>query len=215
MISNFLQISLTTKCNKSCSYCPMKEWRNTDDDKYHLTNSVLIPWIEKHIDHTWLIELTGGEPTLYSGLDELLDWLSESGYTVHIRTNGLIRIAPRKGVKRIVAFHDLYYPPDTRMFDEILIIDTTDRQQKERMCKFYDWPYKVIGFNTETTDGAKHHFDKCAFIDPTCHQTGCCGINPIVKIEGGIDVNRLEYSEFKPIRPCDTCKAAIDAWRFL
>jgi len=90
---NYLQICLTSKCNRACWHCPMTEYRNTDDKDYHLTNSVIIPWIKSNIrPKLWLVELTGGEPTLYEGIDELLNWLSTEGYTVHIRTNGIVPV---------------------------------------------------------------------------------------------------------------------------
>lgn len=215
---NYLQISLTSKCNRKCWHCPMADYRNTDDPKYHLTNDVLIPWLEKNIDpQHWLIELTGGEPTLYDGISELLDWLSEHRYLVHIRTNGIIPVMPRPGLKRIVAFHDLANPPE--VFDVVLIVDKIEKELKVAYCEERHYPYKVIGFNSENPDRARHNFDQCAYIEPTCHQTGCRSNSiPVIIVDGPdgkkVDIGRMDYAPFKTAKCCRHCKAAIDAWRF-
>lgn len=215
---NYLQISLTSKCNRKCVHCPMAQWLNTDDKKYHLTNDVLIPWIEKNIEpNHWLIELTGGEPTLYDGISELLDWLSQKGYRVQIRTNGIIPVAYRQGLTRVVAFHDLEHPPE--VFDWILIVDKLQSQEKIAYCIKHNFKYKVIGYNKDNPDNAQHHFDQCAFIEPSCHQVICpsAKVKPDIKEVDGklVDVTRLEYSALSTMKCCRECKAAVDAWRFL
>lgn len=210
---NFLQIALTTKCNLACGHCPMAEYRNTDDTKWHLTNEVLLPFIEKHIDpRQWLIELTGGEPALYDGINELCDWLAERGYQVLIKTNGTLPLPKRSGIVRCAAFHQLNNPP--RYFDVFLIVDKLERGPKEKYCKDHEIPYEVIGFNKEHVDDAVHGFDKMAFIEPNCHQTACPAAKVKIDIKNNIDISRLEYAEFKPRPACKWCKAAIDAWRF-
>ena len=214
---NFLQISLTSKCNASCRYCPMAGTRNTDEPKYHLTNEVLIPYIKRNIDpKEWLIELTGGEPTLYDGISELLNWLSDNGYTVHLRTNGIIPVSPRPGLTRIVAFHDLNRPPE--VFDVVLIVDRIQSAKKIKYCEEHHFKYEVIGFNDEVYGTDYHGFKLGAFIDPNCHQVGCKGDKIEIDLQdvGGrvVDMNRLEYAPFKPRILCEHCKVAVDAWRF-
>lgn len=214
MIQNFLQVSLTSKCNRSCWHCPMADYRNTDDKDYHLTNDILIPWLKKNIDPSkWLVELTGGEPTLYSGIDELLDWLSQNQYTVHIRTNGIIPVSPRTGLTRIVAFHDLNNPP--KIFDQILIVDKIDSEKKIEYCKEKGYRYQVIGKDKENFDNAVHGFKYIAYIDPTCHVTRCPACQAVPDIENAIDITRMDQSPFVASKCCPHCKAAIDAWRFL
>lgn len=215
---NYLQICLTSKCNRNCWHCPMAQYRNTDDKDYHLTNEVLIPWLERNIKpDMWLVELTGGEPTLYDGISELLDWLAEHNYRVHIRTNGIIPIHPRNGLTRIVAFHDLKNPPE--VFDQILIIDKIDSAEKIAYCEAHHYPYKVIGKDKENFDGASHKFKYIAMVEPTCHHTRCPACQPTPRIEERdgklVDVTRMEFEQFSVAECCPHCKAAIDAWRFL
>lgn len=133
-MSGMFQISLTSKCNYACWHCPMAQYRNTGTPKYALTNKRLIPWLEANLDPSrWVLELTGGEPSLYEGIDELVEWLSTHSYRTIIKTNGSNPIQPANGVIRVAAFHQLDNPP--KYFDKILIVDKIDREEKERICQ--------------------------------------------------------------------------------
>lgn len=110
-MSGMFQISLTSKCNYTCWHCPMAQYRNTGTPRYALTNKRLIPWLEANLDPSrWVLELTGGEPSLYEGIDELVEWLSAHSYRTIIKTNGSNPIQPANGVIRVAAFHQLDNP---------------------------------------------------------------------------------------------------------
>ena len=212
---NFLQISLTNRCNFACWHCPMGKWRNYTAPRWPLSNAELIPYLEKWIDpKKWVVELTGGEPSLYPEIDELLHWLSETGYKVLVKTNGSGNLPHLPNVKLVAAFHKLDQPP--KNYDEILIVDKVNREEKEAYCKKNGIPYHVIGYNKENPDGASHGFDQCAFINPAGHQTGCCADPPIEDVrKDGRDYRRIDKRPLVTRSCCSHCKAAIDAWRFL
>ena len=211
---NFIQIVLTTKCQLTCWHCPMKDYRNTDNEPWVLTNERLIPFLEKNISpKDWVVELTGGEPALYKGIEELLTWLSLHYYRVLVKTNGLLPIEPHNGIKRVAAFHQLDNPP--KYFDEYLIVDKIDREAKENYCRIHGIPYKVIGFNKERFDNVEHGFKLIAYVDPHGHQVRCLSAPVIVNVVNGVDVNTIEHKQFQPMVICKHCKAAVDAWRFL
>ena len=211
MIS-FLQISLTSNCNLSCWHCPMAKYRNSMSPDYALTNARLVPWIEKYIPSSdWIIELTGGEPALYQGIDELCEWLSSNHYRTLVKTNGMLKITPRPSVIRVAAFHQLENPP--KFFDRILIVDKIQRVEKEDYCRKMGYSYQIIGFNDEVIDSTRHEFTWTAYIDPHGHPVACK--NRKIKFTDWPDRYAIEYMGLKKTLCCADCKAAIDAWRFL
>lgn len=212
---NFLQISLTNRCNFSCWHCPMGKWRNSDAPRWPLHNGILIPFIEKYVrPNEWVVELTGGEPSLYEGIEELMHWLSEHGYQTLVKTNGSGNLPHLPNVKIVAAFHRLEQPP--KNFDEVLIVDKIQSSEKIAYCEEHGIPYKVIGYNKERFDGAQHGFEDCAFINPAGHQIGCCAQTPIEDVRSdGVDYRRIDKRQLVTMACCPHCKAAIDAWRFL
>ena len=192
----------------------MGKWRNSPLPRWPLNNAELIPYLEKYVrPGDWVVELTGGEPSLYEGIEELMKWLSENNYRTLIKTNGSGRLPKLPHIKIVAAFHRLHEPPNN--YDEYLIVDKLERAEKEAYCKAHGIPYKVIGYNKENPDGATHGFEYCAFINPAGHQTGCLAMPPHERIRNGIDYNRISHRRLIPQLCCARCKAAIDAWRFL
>lgn len=209
----FCQIVLTTRCNLACWHCPIAEYRNRDEVQYRLTNERLLPWLSKYINpQEWVIELTGGEPALYEGIEELCQWLSVHNYRVLVKTNGLLPISSYPGVKRVAAFHQLGNPP--KYFDEILIVDKIDCEPKATYCKEHGWPYQVIGYNKEHSKDVPHGFSRSLYVDPHGHCVPCPS-TPIRWKPGGDDPYTIENKAPIPGPCCIRCKAAIDAWRFL
>lgn len=212
---DFLQISLTNKCNFNCWHCPMAEWRNSTPPNLPLCNAELIPFLEKYVDsRLWVIELTGGEPSLYPEIDELMEWLHEKKYRVLVKTNGSGNLKHYDNSTIVAAFHKLEEPPQN--YDIYLIVDKIDREKKERYCIDHNIPYRVIGYNKENPDGAKHGFTYCAYINPAGHQVGCCADAVPQNVQSdGRDHNRIDFKPLTVMKCCSRCKAAIDAWRFL
>lgn len=210
----FLQISLTNRCNFNCWHCPMGKWRNSDAPRWPMTNAELIPFLQKQVrPQEWIIELTGGEPSLYPELDELLEWLSENGYRTVVKTNGSGNIPHLPNVVIVAAFHRLEQPP--KNFDQVLIVDKVQREEKEAYCKEHGIPYQVIGFGKEVIDDVQHGFAWTAYINPAGHQVGCLADRPVEDVRGGEDYNRITRRPLVRQAACKQCKAANDCWRFL
>lgn len=192
----------------------MGKWRNSSKPRFPINNGELIPFLERYVDSAkWVVELTGGEPTLYEGFDKLLEWLSTNGYYTLVKTNGSNYVKHYKNVKVCAAFHRLEQPP--KNFDEYLIVDKIQRDEKEAYCKEHCIPYKVIGYNKENPDNSECGFTFIAFINPAGHNLSCPADIPAQLVEGCEDYGRINHREFFFGRCCNTCKAAVDAWRFL
>jgi len=74
-------------CNFRCPFC-----HNTDllppDGQELMTEDALISFLEKRTGRLDGVCITGGEPTLYQGLAELLRRIKGLGYAVKLDTNG-------------------------------------------------------------------------------------------------------------------------------
>ena len=192
----------------------MGRWRNSDDPRWPLDNATLIPWIENNVrPDMWVVELTGGEPSLYPEIKELMRWLDGHGYRVLVKTNGSGNLEHLPNTTIVAAYHRLEEPPQN--YDVYLIVDKIEREEKEAYCKANGIPYKVIGYEKENPDGATHGFDLCAFVNPAGHQVGCLAVPPHERVVNGIDYNRISHRPLVAQPCCPHCKAAIDAWRFI
>ena len=193
----------------------MGKWRNSPSPRFPLNNQELIDFFNRYLDpNVWIVELTGGEPSLYDGFGSLLEWLSNNRYYTLIKTNGSNLIKHYDNVKIVAAFHKLQAPP--KCFDEILIVDKIDSVAKKQYCESNGIPYHIIGYNTENPDGAVHGFTNCAYINNAGHETTCKAMPPVERVSAdGIDYGRIDRNPFFSGKCCARCKAAIDAWRFL
>lgn len=192
----------------------MGQWRNSDMPRWPLDNATLIPWIENNVrPNMWAVELTGGEPSIYPEIKELMRWLDSHDYRVLVKTNGSGNLEHLPNTTIVAAYHRLEEPPQN--YDIYLIVDKIEREEKEAYCKANGIPYKVIGYEKENPDGATHGFDLCAFVNPAGHQVGCLAVPPHERVVDGEDYNRISHRPLVAQPCCKHCKAAIDAWRFL
>jgi len=197
---NLIQISLTNRCNLSCNYCPIKQWRNNPAYPNLLTNKRLFLLLERLNPEEWAVELTGGEPALYAELDELLDWLQAKGFRGLVKTNGTLPIRKVPSFKIVAAFHDLGNPPS--FFDEILIIShTPDFERKIEWCLEHDYTYRVIEKDTHTPPGGCENYGLIMFVTPEGHKSEC---------SVGKQRVPLEEAEMPFRKACPGCKTFRD-----
>lgn len=174
---NVMYIHIVQSCNQRCDYCPMKKWLYPVDfqvpmgrtSNFHdpalpgeetypinrITNNVLLAWLDKHIKpDEWVLEITGGEPGMYKGIDTLIPELCTRGYRGLIKTNGSLPIPKSDNFKRVAAWHKGIdaIPP---YYDEILILKNIDDcyQDKVVYCREHNIPYKLLPMN-RAQDGA-------------------------------------------------------------
>ena len=212
---NLLQIALTDRCNLRCDECPMKEYLRKDKSKYETANIRLIPFLYRHVNpKEWFLELTGGEPALYEGLDELLQWLTNHEYRGLIKTNGQLEIGRYGHFPRIAAWHGKAMP---RFYDKILLIyGIQDYEAKAEFCLENKIPFDTIGLNKDYSLGRMtHRLDKISFINAVGQVLDCPAGTPEPVMGQYGDLSTVDFSELKTRDCCPHCKAALDFWRFI
>lgn len=93
----YLQFYPTLRCNYSCDFCFNRHLSGADDVTREDFNKMVSVCSKTGIKH---VDMLGGEPTLHSGLFEMLDVLVHAGLRTTISTNGsrvetLARISER------------------------------------------------------------------------------------------------------------------------
>lgn len=141
----YFLLSITNKCNKSCPYCVVKQWRNNPDYPDTITMSQLCDWLEvAGIASGDLVEITGGEPTLRDDLLYLLEFLKDKQVNVILRTNGrrlgewrkefskmLVLLAQHDSVDSYVQIlQQMYLLPKDIILKNVEVLDSCQKAQK-------------------------------------------------------------------------------------
>jgi len=90
-------LELNSRCNNNCVYCyiPVADRKEPEIDANDYLKSKLL-------ENSGSVDFTGGEPTLYSGLINLVKFAKENGYdNLTLVTNGR-RLAYRSYLKKLV-----------------------------------------------------------------------------------------------------------------
>lgn len=211
-MKKLLFISLTNKCNRNCSYCPIKEYVNNPEYPDNLPLKELYTFIIKaNPDY---IELTGGEPTLYKDYNILCDKLEELGITYLTKSNGDF-----PGRNQVSAWHTDF----PKYYNKILIIKHDNWQEKINHCKEFNIPHGLIGYNEERVQCGKNLEVETMFICPDgrikqCHE------HEILKICNhdyplGIFYSEQDkytiHNEPRWNMECNNCKSINDYFTFI
>ena len=201
----YFLLSLTNACNKSCDYCVVKKWRNNPDFPDKITFDDIRKFLDDRLYANDVVELTGGEPTLFSGLIYLLNYLKDKNAKVILRTNGAGLNAWRKDYPNMtvaLAKHDSaeeYIAKSKQwLLPHDLVLDGIPEhiRQKEQD--------KPIFVNDETSPYDRHDFANAYFITAD----GKVRFMPCCKDDMGT------VWDFQPIKYhcCDNCSYMLGAW---
>jgi len=204
----YFLLSLTNKCNKHCGYCVVKRWRNNPDFPDKAAAEDFMSFLEKELQSDDVAELTGGEPTLFPGLETLLDWLKERGAKVIIRTNGLRLGEWRKNYGNLVvvlAKHDSGEDYMADRMKHLLPCDSVVREIPEN--KKQQQQDKPIFINDSENPLTSHPFAKAFFItnDGKIRFMPCC------------EEDMGTVWDFKPrnYHCCQRCPYMLGAWNLI
>jgi len=202
---NYFLLSITNTCNKSCAYCVVKPWLNNPEYPDKATEEDFIAFLETQMQAGDVVELTGGEPTMFPGLIELLEWLKEHGAKVIMRTNGALLDEWRASYHNMVvvlARHDSdnsYMASRIRcLLPQDIVLAGIPEHVKQKQQD------KPIFVNDATSPLKAHQFEKMFFItnDGKVRFMACC------KEEMGTiwDYRPRKYHS------CKECPFALGAW---
>jgi len=165
----------------------------------------LIKFLETELKPSDVVELTGGEPTLFPGFISLLEWLKEHGAKVIMRTNGALLNEWRASYPNMVivlARHDsdAAYMSERKkcLMRQDLVLDGIPEhiKQKERN--------KPIFVNDDISPLREHPFKRAFFItnDGTVKFQPCC------------EYNMGTIWNYKPRKYlcCQDCPFMLGAW---
>lgn len=121
-------------CNLECSYCDTM-WANQPDTKYEVMTAQEIYGYIKN-SGVKNVTLTGGEPLLQSGIEELLRLLkSDESLRTEIETNGAVDLKPFCTSELRPSFTMDYKLPSSGMEDN-MILSNFNLLQKSDCVKF-------------------------------------------------------------------------------
>lgn len=193
----------------------MRDFVNKGDPAWELNNTRLVPFLYKYVDpKKWFIELTGGEPSLYKGLTELLVWLTNHEYRGLIKTNGILPIEKFGHFPRIAAWHGEEIP---KYYDQILLVyGIQNYQEKAEYCLANRIPFNTVGLNKDSgMDRVKHKIERVSFINAVGQVLECPAAKPAPKQGQYGDLTMVEFSPLVDHEACRHCKAIQDFWRFI
>lgn len=116
-------------CNLNCSYCDTKYALKANSGT-KMTIDEIIEEIKKY--NCQNITLTGGEPLIHPGVNELIDRLVQNNYYVNIETNGSIDITPY--LNRCLITMD-YKLPSSNM-ERFMRLDNLEKLGENDVLKF-------------------------------------------------------------------------------
>ena len=122
-------------CNLQCSYCDTS-WANEPGcESERLTEEEILSWIrETGVKN---VTLTGGEPLLRKGMEELIEAILEDpSQRVEIETNGSVDLKPYHILKKRPSFTMDYKAPDSGM--------VSSRRDMEKALEILE-KYRLVG----------------------------------------------------------------------
>lgn len=91
------RLRMTSKCNLNCKYCFAKEFRSNSSGDISVENlKVLIDKFKEAGIST--LKIQGGEPTCHKEFLQISRKLKESGFSLHLYTNGIFVISTNKDI---------------------------------------------------------------------------------------------------------------------
>lgn len=117
-------------CNLRCSYCDT-EYALSKKDGTEMCVVEILNEVNQYGCKN--VTITGGEPLIHKGIEELVDLLTEYGYEVNIETNGSVDIRPFLDRNVIITMD---YKTPSSGEEEKMLIGNIERLRENDVLKF-------------------------------------------------------------------------------
>jgi hypothetical protein len=207
----YFLLSITNACNKACGYCVVKPWLNNPLYPDKCTAQDFIGFLQKEMKPGDVVEITGGEPTMFTGLISLLEWLKENGARAILRTNGILLDEWRGSYPNmavVLARHNSskgYMRERKRcLLPQDLVLEGIPEHIKQKA------PCKPVFANDETSPLSSHPFKRAFFLT----NDGKIRFMPCIKADMG-NITAGWKAEKWDCMAMDKCPYMLGAWNII
>lgn len=175
-------------CNLDCSYCDTK-WANDKSAEYEvMTSNQIYDFIKETKVRN--VTLTGGEPLLQKGIDDLLKLLSsDENLSVEIETNGSVNLKKFKSIKDSIKFTMDYKLPSSNMEDK-MDLSNFDYLNRNDVVKFVVGRIEDLDKTKKIIDKYNLTFNTNVYISPVFEKIE---LNKIVDYMKDNNMNKVKF----------------------
>lgn len=143
-------ISLVNICNFNCDYCCAQQsvFRNQSTCDDFINIDQVINYLDKFIDpKQFMIQITGGEPTLHPDFEKLLTSLINRNYYGSILTNGSNIIPKQNNFVVVTTWHGFWKNEIPKSYDILYLPDIGNEEYmsfKMNFCEKHNIPHAVM-----------------------------------------------------------------------
>lgn len=135
-------VIFTPFCNMNCFYCHNREL--IEDPQQDISEQEIFDFLEKRKNMIDAIVITGGEPTLQSGLEDFIIKVKKIGYLVKLDSNGFnTQIIKKLLDKNLLDYVAIDYKAPLNKYEEICKTGGKNTLETINLLKKYDIEFQV------------------------------------------------------------------------
>lgn len=156
-LNNKLRLKVTDRCNMHCSFCHSEGSQGAND---LVLDKRTCHILERLRDGFSAVHITGGEPTLYPFLGELIEKLHVLGYQVSLTTNGYFPLEKAAGQVESVESVNFSLHSLNEVFLEKFVKDPQEYKENVRKNILYLKDKTRVAVNTVATSDPQQNIQE-------------------------------------------------------